>query len=298
LIVRVECDNQSIREILIVDPVTRKTIENRDWVWIYPAKHFITPEEDRNRAITSIRSELKERLEFFTTTGKLLEAERLERRVNNDMAMLAEVGYCNGIENYSRPLSGRPAGAPPDSLLAYFPKDFLCFIDESHVTVSQIQGMFNGDQARKRTLIDYGFRLPSAADNRPLMFNEFLERVPQIVFVSATPGPYERQNSAQIVEQVIRPTGLLDPKITVLPVTPKNEYKGQIDDLIERIVQHAKTGSVYSSLHSLKKWRKTSPNFSPTKKSKSSISIVMLRRLIGFVSSLIFVVENTTSWLV
>lgn len=264
VIVRVECDDKSIREILIVDPVTRKTIESRGSIWIFPAKHFITPEDDRERAVNIIQAELKHRLEHFNAMGKLLEAERLERRVNNDMAMLREVGYCHGIENYSQPLSGRPPGAPPDTLLAYFPKDFLCIIDESHVTVPQVQGMFNGDQARKRTLIDYGFRLPSAADNRPLQFHEFLERVPQMIFVSATPGPYERQVSTQVVEQVIRPTGLVDPKITVLPVTPGHaatsivdrgstetdeagvmistqrdpNYKGQVEDLIGRIVTH------------------------------------------------------------
>ncbi len=235
-IFRIEMPGQSITRIEIIDPVTRKSQGKAEEVWVFPAKHFITPPDERERAAKAIRAELKERLAHFTKKGLLLEAERLERKTNFDLAMLREVGYCHGIENYSRHLSGRGPGEPPDTLLAYFPKDILCFIDESHVTVPQIQGMFNGDQARKRTLIEYGFRLPSAADNRPLRFDEFLERVPQVIFVSATPGPFEvRESKGEIVEQVIRPTGLVDPKVTVSPVTAGVGCKGQIDDLIERI---------------------------------------------------------------
>jgi len=191
----------------------------------------------------AIRAELKEQLTKLQAEGKVLEAERLERRTNFDLAMLREVGYCHGIENYSRHLSNRQPGEAPDTLLAYFPKDFLLFVDESHVTIPQLQAMSNGDAARKRTLIDFGFRLPSAADNRPLKFEEFLERVPQVVFVSATPGPLELSMSGgRVVEQVIRPTGLVDPKVTVLPVTSKDGQPGQVEDLIPRIVQHAQDG--------------------------------------------------------
>jgi excinuclease ABC subunit B len=204
-------------------------------VTIAPAKHFITPAEDRERAVGAIQAELKERLAYFEKEKKYLESERLERRTKFDVAMIREVGYTNGIENYSRHLSGRAAGEPPDTLLDYFPKnadgkpDFLTVIDESHVTVSQIQGMYEGDAARKKTLIEYGFRLPSAADNRPLKFSEFSERVGQIVYTSATPGLYEKEKSKAVVEQIIRPTGLVDPEIIIRPVS------GQIDDLIPRI---------------------------------------------------------------
>lgn len=242
-IFRIDMPGQKISRIEIIDPVTRKSQGRVEEAWIFPAKHFITPPAERERAAKAIRSELKERLAYFTKKGLLLEAERLERKTNFDLAMLREVGYCHGIENYSRHLSGRNAGESPDTLLAYFPKDFLCFIDESHVTVPQVQGMSNGDAARKRTLIEYGFRLPSAADNRPLRFEEFLERVPQIIFVSATPSPFEiRESQGKIAEQVIRPTGLIDPMVTVSPVTASAGKKGQIDDLIERIEKKTADG--------------------------------------------------------
>lgn len=234
-VVRLDMKKGVIDSITLIDPVTRKVKEKRKDIWVYPAKHFITPPAERERAITLIRDELKERLEQFTKEGKLLEAERIERRTNFDLAMLREVGYCHGIENYSRQLSGRAPGQPPDTLLSYFPDDLLVMIDESHVTLPQIGGMSNGDAARKKTLIEYGFRLPSAADNRPLAFAEFEARVPQALFVSATPGPFEYERSAQIVEQVIRPTGLIDPMVTVVPVTATDEHLGQIVDLVERI---------------------------------------------------------------
>ncbi len=240
VIVRVDMPGQVIKTITLIDPVTRKPIEKKDEYWIFPAKHFISSGPERERAVAAIGAEAKERVDWFARNGKPLEAERLERRVNFDLAMLREVGYCHGIENYSRHLSGRMPGEPPDTLLAYFPKDLLLFVDESHVTLPQVQGMFNGDAARKKTLIEYGFRLPSAQDNRPLRFAEFEERVPQAVFVSATPGPFEYKESAQIAEQVIRPTGLVDPKITVLSVTEKDGHKGQIDDLIGRIDERIK----------------------------------------------------------
>ncbi|MBI4458345.1 excinuclease ABC subunit UvrB, partial [Candidatus Uhrbacteria bacterium] len=240
IVYRVELADQKIAAILAIDPVSRKMRERLKEAWVFPAKHFITAGPDRDRAIKAIKLEMKERLAQLQKEGKLLEVERLERRTNFDMAMLREVGYCHGIENYSRHLSGRAPGAPPDSLLAYFPEDFIAFIDESHVTVPQIEGMQHGDAVRKKTLIEYGFRLPSAADNRPLTFKEFEERVPQAVFVSATPGPFEFKHSDQVVEQVIRPTGLVDPAITVLPVTAAEGQKSQIDDLLERIPERVK----------------------------------------------------------
>ncbi|MDP3947183.1 MAG: DEAD/DEAH box helicase family protein, partial [bacterium] len=224
-----------IEKIYEVDPVAGfqpgKTPELPD-IYIAPAKHFITPAKERKRAALAIREELKERLKYFEESKKFLEAERLERRTKFDIAMIGEVGYCHGIENYSRHLSGRAAGSPPDTLLDYFPDDFLTIIDESHVTVPQITGMYEGDASRKRTLIEYGFRLPSAADNRPLTFKEFEAYIGQVIYTSATPGSYELKRSGQVgqvVEQIIRPTGLVDPKITMRPA------RGQVDDLIPRI---------------------------------------------------------------
>jgi excinuclease ABC subunit B len=235
VVYRLDIVRGRIDSITLIDPVTRKVREKVEEAWVFPAKHFVTPPDVRERAIIAIKKEAKEQLAVFEKEGKLLEAERLERRVNFDMAMLREVGYCHGIENYSRHLSGRAAGEPPDTLLSYFPDDFLLFVDESHVTLPQVAGMFNGDQARKKNLIQYGFRLPSAADNRPLKYQEFDKKIPQAVYVSATPGDLERRESAQIVEQIIRPTGLADPKITVSPVSEKDGHPGQIDDLIVRI---------------------------------------------------------------
>ncbi len=237
-----ETKNDVIQNIFEVNPVegfhpglpaqAGKTPELPE-IYIAPAKHFITPVEDREHALKAIRTELKEQLKIFEKEKKFLEAERIERRTKADMAMIREVGYCNGIENYSLHLSGRKKGEPPATLLDYFPKDFLTIIDESHVTVSQIQGMYEGDASRKRTLIEYGFRLPSAADNRPLKFKEFEERTNQTVYTSATPGEFEKKKSSQIVEQIIRPTGLIDPKVTIRPA------RGQIDDLIPRIRERA-----------------------------------------------------------
>ena len=230
-IIRIEFFGDEVDRILEVDPVTGEVLGERETLHIYPASHYVTPEEKMKRALVSIEQELEERLAELRREGKLLEAQRLEQRTRYDLEMLREVGYCNGIENYSRHLSGRAPGEPPACLLDYFPGDYLMFIDESHQTIPQVGGMYHGDMSRKRTLVEYGFRLPSALDNRPLKFEEFERHYNQVIFVSATPGPYERRLSSRIVEQIIRPTGLVDPEVVVRPV------KGQIDDLMEEIRQ-------------------------------------------------------------
>src|SRR6476661_8102159 len=199
-------------------------------MYIYPAKHFVMPEERIAAAIDSIKQELEERLEVLKNAGKLLEAQRLNARTRFDIEMMLEVGFCPGIENYSRPLSGRPSGSTPQTLFNFFPPEYLLFVDESHATVPQVRGMFAGDHSRKTTLVEHGFRLPSALDNRPLRFEEWQEKINQVIYVSATPGPYELGlTGGEFVEQVIRPTGLLDPEIVVKPT------KGQIDDLVHEI---------------------------------------------------------------
>ncbi len=232
-IYRIEAPRGVVTRIENIDPVTRKVKREQEDVWIFPAKHFITMGPERIRAIEVIRKELKERLAYFEKKGLLLEAERLERKTNYDLELLETLGYCNGVENYSQPLSGRPPGEAPDTLFSYFPKDFLLVVDESHVTIPQFGGMSEGDKSRKATLIEHGFRLPSAADNRPLRFTELEKKMKEVIFVSATPGKYELTHSAQIVEQIIRPTGLVDPEIIVMPITPdKKGYPGQVEDLI------------------------------------------------------------------
>jgi excinuclease ABC subunit B len=241
-IYRFELDSRKITDIIAIDPVTRKIKSKENDAWIFPAKHFITLGPERERALRDIKKELDERLKYFEENGKFLEAERLARRTKYDLEMMREMGYCHGIENYSRHLSGRKAGETPATLLDYFPDDFLTVIDESHVTAPQIGGMYEGDASRKKTLIEFGFRLPSAADNRPLKFGEFEKKIGQIIFTSATPGDYERQHSSQVVEQIIRPTGLVDPKLTVLPITETAKNKSQIDDLIPRLKERAKAG--------------------------------------------------------
>ena len=204
----------------------------RSHVLIPPASQYVTSREKLDRAILTIEEEMKQRVEYFKSQNKLIEAQRIEERTNFDMEMMRETGFCQGIENYSRHISGRPAGSPPYTLFDYFPKDFLLLIDESHATIPQVRAMYHGDRARKESLVNYGFRLPSAFDNRPLTFNEFEQRINQVVFVSATPADYEKEHSKDnVVEQIIRPTGLLDPRIEVKPVT------NQIDDLIEQIHQ-------------------------------------------------------------
>ena len=229
LAVRVQFWGDEIERITVLDPLTGEILGDRDQIDIYPAKHFVTSEQRLHDALEEIEEELEGRLKEFNDAGKLLEAQRLEQRTRYDLEMMRETGTCPGVENYSRPLGRRPPGSAPWTLLDYFPKDFLIFIDESHMTLPQIRGMFNGDLARKTTLVDYGFRLPSAIDNRPLSFDEFQDRVNQIIYVSATPGPYEDQHEQQRVEQLIRPTGLLDPTIEVKPTA------GQIDDLMDNI---------------------------------------------------------------
>ncbi|HHV61473.1 MAG TPA: excinuclease ABC subunit UvrB [Firmicutes bacterium] len=227
--IRVEFFGDEIERILEVDVLTGEVLGQRDAVTIFPASHFITTEDKLKRALESIEAELEERLAVLRSQGKLLEAQRLEGRTRYDLEMLREVGYCQGIENYSRHLTGRKPGEPPATLLDYFPDDFLMFIDESHVTIPQIHGMYAGDRSRKESLVEYGFRLPSAFDNRPLKFEEFERKINQVIFVSATPGEYELKRSSQVVEQIIRPTGLVDPEISVRPT------KGQVDDLVGEI---------------------------------------------------------------
>lgn len=238
-IIRVAFEGNTISTITIVDAVTRRVMREEQTVFIFPAKHFISDEAQQKGALRTIKAELDTRLKELEKEGKPLEAERLKRRTSYDLAMIREIGYCNGIENYSRHFSGKMPGEAPDSLLAYFPKkadgtpDFLTIIDESHVAIPQIGGMFAGDASRKNNLVEYGFRLPSARDNRPLKFPEFEERVGQCIYTSATPSKYELEHSEQIVEQIIRPTGLVDPIVEVKPVTEKAKFKGQILDFIE-----------------------------------------------------------------
>lgn len=245
---RFEIENGCIASIGVFDLVSRVHLKSPETVFIFPAKHFITDKEKMDKALKNIRSELKERLVVFEKAGKLLEAERLKRRTNYDLVMMKEIGYTNGIENYSCHLSGKLPGEPPDTLLSYFPKDkngkpdFLTIIDESHVTVPQIGGMYSGDASRKKTLIDHGFRLPSATDNRPLKFEEFMERVGQIIFTSATPAEYEREISEKIVEQVIRPTGLIDPQVILRPITPSAKYEGQVKNFIKEAEADIRNG--------------------------------------------------------
>ena len=227
--IRVEFFGDEIDRIREINTVTGEVKADLKHVAIYPASHYIVPQEKMKAALQEIEGEMRERVRFFKAHDKLIEAQRIEQRTLYDIEMLQEIGFCRGIENYSRVLSGRAPGSAPFTLLDYFPKDFLLFVDESHVTLPQVRAMYAGDRARKETLVEYGFRLPSAYDNRPLNFDEFYERVGQAVFVSATPGDFERERSAQIVEQVIRPTGLLDPEILVKPTD------GQIDDLVSEI---------------------------------------------------------------
>ncbi|MEI3348377.1 MAG: excinuclease ABC subunit UvrB [Dysosmobacter sp.] len=227
--IRVEFFGDEIDRISDFNPVTGTVNRVLNHIAIYPASHYVTTKEKMDRAIGEIRRELEEQVQVFTDNNQLVEAQRIRQRTEYDMEMMAELGYCSGIENYSRIISERPAGSAPMTLLDFFPDDFLLFVDESHVTLPQVRAMYNGDRARKDSLVKYGFRLPCAYDNRPLKFEEFESRIGQAVFVSATPGPYERERADQVVEQVIRPTGLLDPKVEVRPVT------GQIDDLMEEI---------------------------------------------------------------
>ena len=228
--IRVEFWGDEVEKITEINAVTGKAIATRNHIMIFPNSHYVTTSDKMEKAIVTIESEMKERVKYFKEQGKLIEAQRIEERTNFDIEMMKETGFCQGIENYSRHISGREAGSPPFTLFDYFPKDFLLLIDESHATIPQVRAMYNGDRARKESLVNYGFRLPSAFDNRPLKFEEFEERINQVVFVSATPADYEKEHSkGNVVEQIIRPTGLLDPEIEVKPVA------NQIDDLIEQI---------------------------------------------------------------
>ena len=234
--VRIEWWGDEIERITRFDPLTGEVLAELSEITIYPATHYVASHERMQRAIAAIEAELAERLAWLESQGKLLEAERLRMRTTYDLEMLREVGFCSGIENYARHIDGRAPGEPPYTLLDYFPDDFLCVIDESHVTVPQIHGMYEGDRTRKETLVEYGFRLPSALDNRPLRFDEFIAKVPQIVFMSATPGQYELRVSKRVAEQIVRPTGLVDPEVQVRPT------RGQVDDLIEEIRTRAAAG--------------------------------------------------------
>jgi len=234
-LVRIELFGDEVEAIRFVDPITGEILKSLETINIYPAKHFVTPKDRLDIAIKAIQEELRHRLQNLNEEGKLLEAQRLEQRTTYDLEMLKEVGYCNGVENYARHLSGRPEGTPPECLIDYFPEDWLLVVDESHVTCSQLRAMYNGDQARKKVLIEHGFRLPSAADNRPLQSNEFWDKARQTVFISATPGDWELiQSDGEVAEQVIRPTGVLDPIVEVRPT------EGQVDDLLGEIRKRAK----------------------------------------------------------
>ena len=247
VIYQIELKEQKIYHLSLLEPLTRHIKEEPKELIIFPPKHFISNEPQREKAIEEIKQELKERLKYFNEKKLYLEAERLERRTRYDIEMLKTIGYCHGIENYSRHLSGKLAGEPPETLLSYFPyrdgkPDFLTIIDESHIAIPQLRGMYEGDRARKEVLVEYGWRLPSALDNRPLRFDEFLERIDQVIFTSATPGDFERKNSSQIVEQIIRPTGLVDPPIEVRPVFDKKTKRSQVDDIIDEIEKNIKNG--------------------------------------------------------
>lgn len=234
--IRVEFWGDEVEKISEINPLTGKTVASRNHIMIFPNSHYVTTSDKMEHAITTIEEEMKQQVEYFKSQGKLIEAQRIEERTNFDIEMMKETGFCQGIENYSRHISGRAPGSAPYTLLDYFPKDFLMLIDESHVTVPQVRAMYNGDRARKNTLVDYGFRLPSAYDNRPLTFEEWEGKINQVVFVSATPADYEEKHSVNTAEQIIRPTGLLDPKIEVKPL------ENQVDDLIEQIRETTEKG--------------------------------------------------------
>ncbi|MFH1632284.1 MAG: excinuclease ABC subunit UvrB [bacterium] len=240
---RIVLEAGKVAEIFLLDPITRKIKDRLKDFWLFPAKHYVVSPTETNRALRDIEAELHDRLTELDSDGKVLEHERLKRRTRYDIEMIRNIGYCNGIENYSRHFDGRKPGEPASTLLSYFPDDFLTIIDESHVTVPQVRGMYAGDKSRKDTLVDHGFRLPSARDNRPLMFDEFEQKVGQVIYTSATPADYERSISDQIVEQIVRPTGLIDPEVIIRPVTESEDGEpGQVDDLIERIKDRVEKG--------------------------------------------------------
>ncbi len=252
VIYRVSFESETITGVTVIDAITRAIVRSEASLFLFPAKHYVTPEDERKRAMEDIKHELKERLQALESMGKVLEYERLKRRTNHDLALIREIGYCNGIENYSRHFDGRKPGEAPYTLLDYFPHtddgspDYLTVIDESHVTIPQLGGMYAGDRSRKKTLIEHGFRLPSAIDNRPLMFEEIEARFGQVLFTSATPGAYEKEHSVppkgKVVEQIIRPTGLVDPEITVKPIVESGQFPGQIKDFIAETQKTVATG--------------------------------------------------------
>ncbi|MDO8471457.1 MAG: excinuclease ABC subunit UvrB [bacterium] len=275
IIYRIEIENDRIQKIQKIDAISRTVLKELQVFYLFPAKHFITADDAAKRALQSIKMELDKRLEELKKDGKLLEAERLKRRTTYDLAMIREVGYTNGIENYSRHFSGKSPGEAPYTLLDYFPKkrdgspDFLTIIDESHVTVPQIGGMYAGDKSRKDVLIEHGFRLPSARDNRPLRFEEFEKRVGQVIFTSATPSRYEKENAQKIVEQVIRPTGLVDPEISVKPIQSKNKYPGQILDFMKEAEKAIEKGGRVIATTLTKKMAEDLSEFLKDKKIKA-----------------------------
>ncbi len=276
IIYRIEIEEGKVGSIKRIDAVSRSIISEPSAFFLFPAKHFITAEDQLESAFNSIKSELEDQLEIFKQEGKILEADRLKRRTSYDLALIREVGYCNGIENYSRHFSGRKPGEAPDTLLSYFPKkadgspDFLTIIDESHVTLSQIGGMYAGDKSRKDTLIEHGFRLPSARDNRPLKFDEFQQRVGETIYTSATPGKYEAEHAEQVVEQVIRPTGLIDPVVEVRPIQQRENYGGQIFNFIEEAEKAIKKGGRAIATTLTKKMAEDLSEYLKEKKIKAS----------------------------
>ena len=243
VIYRLDLSGGKIKKIEEIDATTREIHAKHKAVFIFPAKHYVTPKDVQDTALADMEVELKNRLKQLNDSGKILEAERLKRRTRQDIAMIREFGYCNGIENYSRHFDRRESGEPPYTLLSYFPKDFLTIIDESHVTVPQIGGMYAGDRSRKNTLVEHGFRLPSAVDNRPLMFDEFLTRTGQTIYTSATPAQYELQKSGKLAEMVVRPTGLVDPEITMRPIVASGDFTGQVKDFISEAEVVTKRGA-------------------------------------------------------
>ncbi len=286
-IYRLDYDGSHISAIIELDPVSRSVRGNHDSVFIFPAKHFISSDEQSERAVKTIQAELTDRIKALEKAGKMLEAERIKRRVKYDLSMIKEIGYTNGIENYSRHFSGQMPGEPPYTLLSYFPHrkataaerkagaaemipDFLTIIDESHVTIPQLNGMYAGDASRKDTLVEHGFRLPSAKDNRPLKFPEFLERVGPMIYTSATPGKYEGETSKQTVEQVIRPTGLIDPVVEIRPIREGGNYKGQIFDFIEEAEKTIKKGDRVLATTLTKKMAEDLSEFLKEKKIKTT----------------------------
>jgi len=275
VVFRIEIQKDEIEKIEKIDAVSRTVLEDISVFFLFPAKHFITEKKEIDRAFNDISKELEVRLKELDKEGKILEAERLRRRTKYDLALIREVGYCTGIENYSRHFAGKLVGEAPDTLLSYFPHkadgapDFLTIIDESHVTVPQIGGMYNGDQARKQTLVEHGFRLPSAKDNRPLKFSEFEERVGQIIYTSATPGKYETEKAEQVVEQVIRPTGLIDPEVLVRPIQNRASYGGQITDFITETEKAIKKGGRVIATTLTKKMAEDLSEFLKEKKIKA-----------------------------